>query len=145
MLNFIFKSKPNYVNFGLLVYRLALGISIFYHGYLKYLSGAEGLYKVGSMLAPLGVPGGYLGVPGGYEILGTMASCAEMIGGILIVLGLFTRIGSLMLIGTLAMATTLSINGSFFSWDYPSQMGFGALMLFFAGAGRYSLDKALFK
>ena len=79
------------------------------------------------------------------KFLGTMASCAEMIGGILIVLGLFTRIGSLMLIGTLAMATTLSINGSFFSWDYPSQMGFGALMLFFAGAGRYSLDKALFK
>ena len=145
MLSFIFKSKPNYINFGLLVYRLALGISMFYHGYLKYLSGAEGLYKVGSMLAPLCVPGGYLGVPGGYEILGTMASCAEMIGGILIVLGLFTRIGSLMLIGTLAMATTLSINGSFFSWDYPSQMGFGALMLFFAGAGRYSLDKALFK
>ena len=122
MLSFIFKSKPNYVNFGLLIYRLALGISMFYHGYLKYLSGAEGLYKVGAMLAPLGVP-----------------------GGILIVLGLFTRIGSLMLIGTLAMATTLSINGSFFSWDYPSQMGFGALMLFFAGAGRYSLDKALFK
>ena len=138
MLSFIFKSKPNYVNFGLLVYRLALGISMFYHGYLKWLSGPEGLYKVGSMLAPLGVPGGY-------EILGTMASCAEMIGGILIVLGLFTRIGSLMLIGILAMATTLSINGSFFSWDYPSQMGFGALMLFFAGAGRYSLDKALFK
>lgn len=145
MLSFIFKSKPNYINFGLLIYRLALGISMFYHDYLKWLSGPEGLYKVGSMLAPLGVPGGYLGVPGGYEILGTMASCAEMIGGILIVLGLFTRIGSLMLIGTLAMATTLSINGSFFSWDYPSQMGFGALMLFFAGAGRYSLDKALFK
>ena len=76
MLSFIFKSKPNYINFGLLVYRLALGISMFYHGYLKYLSGAEGLYKVGAMLAPLGVPGGY-------EILGTMAAYAEMIGGVL--------------------------------------------------------------
>ena len=64
MLSFIFKSKPNYVNFGLLIYRLALGISMFYHGYLKWLSGSEGLYKVGAMLAPLGVPGGY-------EILGT--------------------------------------------------------------------------
>lgn len=138
MLSFIFKSKPNYVNFGLLVYRLALGISMFYHGYLKYLSGAEGLYKVGAMLAPLGVPGGY-------EILGTMAAYAEMIGGVLIAIGLFTRIGSLLLIGTLAVATILSLSGSFFSWDYPSQMGFGALMLFFAGAGRYSLDKALFK
>ena len=110
MLNFIFKSKPNYVNFGLLIYRLALGISMFYHGYLKWLSGAEGLYKVGTMLAPLGVSGGY-------EMLGT----------------------------TLATATIVSLNGSFFSWDYPSQLGFGALMLFFAGAGRFSLDKALFK
>ena len=108
MLSFIFKSKPNYVNFGLLVYRLALGISMFYHGYLKYLSGAEGLYKVGAMLAPLGVPGGY-------EILGTMAAYAEMIGGVLIVLGLFTRIGSLLLIGTLAIATILNLSGSFFS------------------------------
>jgi putative oxidoreductase len=33
MLSFIFKSKPNYVNFGLLIYRLALGISMFYQGY----------------------------------------------------------------------------------------------------------------
>ena len=138
MLSFIFKSKPNYVNFGLLVYRLALGISMFYHGYLKWLSGPEGLYKVGAMLA-------LLGVSGGYEILGTMAAFAEMAGGILVAVGLFTRIGSLMLIGTLAMATTLSINGSFFSWDYPSQMGFGALMLFFVGPGRFSLDKAFFK
>ena len=145
MLSFIFKSKPNYVNFGLLVYRLALGVSMFYHGYLKYLSGAEGLYKgaeglykVGAMLAPLGVPGGY-------EILGTMAAYAEMIGGVLIAIGLFTRSGSLLLIGILAVATILNLSGSFFSWDYPSQMGFGALMLFFAGAGRYSLDKALFK
>lgn len=125
MLNFIFKSKPNYVNFGLLIYRLALGISMFYHGYLKWLSGAEGLYKVGTMLAPLGVSGGY-------EMLGTMAALAEMIGAILVV-------------GTLATATIVSLNGSFFSWDYPSQLGFGALMLFFAGAGRFSLDKALFK
>ena len=132
MLSFIFKSKPNYVNFGLLVYRLALGIS------MLYLSGAEGLYKVGAMLAPLGVPGGY-------EILGTMAAYAEMIGGVLIAIGLFTRIGSLLLISTLAVPTILNLSGSFFSWDYPSQMGFGALMLFFAGAGRYSLDKALFK
>ena len=137
MLNFLFKSKPDYINFGLLFYRFALGISMFYHGYLKYVSGEQGLYKVGAMLSALGVPSGF------EVILGTIASYAEMVGGILIIIGLF--IGSLMLIGTLAMATTLSINGSFFSWDYPSQMGFGAIMLFLAGAGRYSLDKALFK
>ena len=139
MLNFLFKSKPDYINFGLLFYRLALGISMFYHGYLKYVSGEQGLYKVGAMLSALGVSSGF------EVILGTIASYAEMVGGILIIIGLFTRIGSLLIIGTLAVATILNLNGNFFSWDYPSQMGFGAIMLFFAGAGRYSLDKALFK
>lgn len=139
MLNFLFKSKPDYINFGLLFYRLALGISMFYHGYLKYVSGEQGLYKVGGMLSTLGVPSGF------EVILGTIASYAEMVGGILIIIGLFTRIGSILIIGTLAVATILNLNGNFFSWDYPSQMGFGAIMLFFAGAGRYSLDKALFK
>ena len=139
MLNFLFKSKPDYINFGLLFYRFALGISMFYHGYLKYVSGEQGLYKVGAMLSTLGVPSGF------EVILGTIASYAEMVGGILIIIGLFTRIGSLLIIGTLAVATILNLNGNFFSWDYPSQMGFGAIMLFLAGAGRYSLDKALFK
>ena len=139
MLNFLFKSKPDYINFGLLFYRLALGISMFYHGYLKYVSGEQGLYKVGVMLSALGVPSGF------EVILGTIASYAEMVGGILLIIGLFTRIGTLLVVGTLAVATILNLNGNFFSWDYPSQMGFGAIMLFFAGAGRYSLDKALFK
>lgn len=139
MLNFLFKSKPDYINFGLLFYRLALGISMFYHGYLKYVSGEQGLYKVGAMLSDLGVPSGF------EVILGTIASYAEMVGGILLIIGLFTRIGTLLVVGTLAVATILNLNGNFFSWDYPSQMAFGAIMLFFAGAGRYSLDKALFK
>lgn len=139
MLNFLFKSKPDYINFGLLFYRLALGISMFYHGYLKYVSGEQGLYKVGAMLSALDVPSGF------EVILGTIASYAEMVGGILIIIGLFTRIGTLLVVGTLAVATILNLNGNFFSWDYPSQMAFGAIMLFFAGAGRYSLDKALFK
>lgn len=139
MLNFLFKSKPDYINFGLLFYRLALGVSMFYHGYLKYVSGEQGLYKVGAMLSALGVPSGF------EAILGTIASYAEMVGGILLIIGLFTRIGTLLVVGTLAVATILNLNGNFFSWDYPSQMAFGAIMLFFAGAGRYSLDKALFK
>ena len=139
MLNFLFKSKPDYINLGLLFYRLALGISMFYHGYLKYVSGEQGLYKVGAMLSALGVSSGF------EVILGTIASYAEMVGGILLIIGLFTRIGTLLVVGTLAVATILNLNGNFFSWDYPSQMAFGAIMLFFAGAGRYSLDKALFK
>lgn len=137
MIHFLLRSKPTYVNFGMLVLRLALGISMAYHGYLKFLSGAEGLYKVGSMLAPLRVSGSY-------ELLGTFAAFSELLGGILVALGLFTRLGSLLLVGVLFTATMLHVDAGFFSWDYPSQMGFSALAIFFMGGGRYSVDAALF-
>ena len=137
MIHFLLRSKPTYVNFGMLVLRLALGISMAYHGYLKFLSGAEGLYKVGSMLAPLGVSGSY-------ELLGTFAAFSELLGGILVALGLFTRLGSLLLMGVFFTATMLHVDTGFFSWDYPSQMGFAALAIFFMGGGRYSVDAALF-
>ena len=137
MIHFLLRSKPTFLNLGILVLRLALGISMAYHGYLKFLSGAEGLYKVGSMLVPLGISGSY-------ELLGTFAAFSELLGGILVALGLFTRLGSLLLVGVLFTATMLHVDAGFFSWDYPSQMGFAALAIFFMGGGRYSVDAALF-
>ena len=137
MIHFLLRSKPTFLNLGILVLRLALGISMAYHGYLKFMSGAEGLYKVGAMLSPLGISGSY-------ELFGTFAAFSALLGGILVALGLFTRLGSLLLAGVLFTATILHLDAGFFSWDYPSQMGFAALAIFFMGGGRYSVDAALF-
>ena len=137
MVHFLLRGKPTYVNFGILVLRLALGISMVYHGYVKFLSGAAGLYKVGAMLAPLGVSGYF-------EVFGALSAFSELLGGILLALGLFTRLGSLLLAGVLFTATILHIDAGFFAWDYPSQMGFAALAIFFMGGGRYSVDCSLF-
>lgn len=137
MVHFLLRGKPTYINFGLLIVRLALGISMAYHGYLKFMSGAAGLYKVGAMLAPLGVPGYF-------EVFGAFAAFSELLGGILVALGLFTRLGSLLLAGVLFTATILHWDVGFFTWDYPSQMGFAALAIFFMGGGRYSVDASLF-
>ena len=137
MVHFLLRGKPTYINFGLLIVRLALGISMAYHGYLKFMSGAAGLYKVGAMLAPLGVPGYF-------EVFGAFAAFSELLGGILVALGLFTRLGSLLLAGVLFTATILHWDAGFFTWDYPSQMGFAALAIFFMGGGRYSVDASLF-
>lgn len=137
MIHFLLRSKPTYSQFGILVLRLALGSSMAYHGYLKFMSGATGLYKVGVMLAPLGVPGYF-------ELFGTFAAFSELLGGILVTLGLFTRLGSLLLASVLFTATILHLNAGFFGWDYPSQMGFAALAIFFIGGGRYSIDHSLF-
>ena len=137
MVHFLLRGKPTYVNFGILVLRLALGISMVYHGYVKFLSGASGLYKVGAMLASLGLPGYF-------EVFGAFAAICEFIGGMLVVFGLFTRFGALLLAGVLFTATILHIDAGFFAWDYPSQMGFAALAIFFMGGGRYSVDASLF-
>ena len=137
MVHFLLRGKPTYVNFGILVLRLALGISMSHHGYVKLLSGAAGLYKVGAMLAPLGVSGYF-------EVFGALSAFSELLGGILLALGLFTRLGSLLLAGVLFTATILHIDAGFFAWDYPSQMGFAALAIFFMGGGRYSVDCSLF-
>ena len=137
MVHFLLRGKPTYVNFGILVLRLALGISMVYHGYVKFLSSASGLYKVGAML-------GSLGLPGYFEVFGAFAAICEFIGGMLVVFGLFTRFGALLLAGVLFTATILHIDAGFFAWDYPSQMGFAALAIFFMGGGRYSVDASLF-
>lgn len=137
MVHFLLRGKPTYINFGILVLRLGLGISMLYHGYLKFLSGAAGLYKVGAMLAPLGVPGYY-------EFFGALAAICEFLGGILVVFGLFTRLGAFLLAGVLLTATILHLDAGFSSWDYPSQMAFAAVSIFFMGGGRYSVDHSLF-
>ena len=137
MVHFLLRGKPTYINFGILVLRLGLGMSMAYHGYLKFLSGAAGLYKVGAML-------GALGLPGYFEFFGAIAAICEFLGGILVVFGLFTRLGAFLLAGVLFTATILHLDAGFFSWDYSSQMAFAALAIFFMGGGRYSVDHSLF-
>ncbi|MBS4913845.1 MAG: DoxX family protein [Veillonella sp.] len=125
--------KFNWQDHGLLFYRVLLGLSMMFHGYLKFAGGEQMLYGVGSMLGQFGITGGYL-------VLGTLAAFSELVGGLLLVLGLFTRLGALMVAGTLFVATMVDLGGGFFKWDYPSQMMFGAIMLLIAGPGRFSFD-----
>lgn len=123
----------NFQDGGLLFYCLVFGLSIMTHGILKFSGGAKGLYGVGHNLAQFGVGGGYLE-------LGIIAAACQVVGGILIILGLATRLGTVMVASTLIVATAVNGGGGFFKWDYSSQMMFGALMLLIVGPGRYSLD-----
>ena len=66
----------DYQNGGLLFYRIVLGLSMMFHGYLKFAGGEQALYNVGHMLAQFGVPSWYL-------VLGVIAAFGEMVGGAL--------------------------------------------------------------
>lgn len=132
-MNILLKNLFRYQDQGLLFYRIVFGLSMMAHGYFKFAGGEQMLTGVGSML-------GVFGITGGYYMLGVMAASAELIGGLLVILGLATRLGTLMIVGTLFVATVLELGHGFFKWDYPSQMMFGAIMLFIAGSGRFSFD-----
>ena len=114
-MNFLFRNLFRYQDLGLLFYRLALGGSMMFHGYLKFAGGEQALYNVGHMLAQFGVPCWYL-------VLGVIAAFGEMVGGALLILGLLTRFGALLVMATLGVATAVHWSGGFFKWDYPSQM-----------------------
>jgi len=74
-----------------------------------------------------------------------MGKAAELTGGILLLLGFLTRIGCLIIIGTFAYITFLVGHGKFWMDDqHPFLFVLLALVFFFAGGGRYSLDQVIF-
>ena len=76
----------SYTNFGLLVVRLTLGVCLFMHGVAKIMNGISG---VKSMLAAKNIP----------EFVAYGVYLGEIVAPIMIILGLFCRIGALIVFG----------------------------------------------
>lgn len=75
-----------------------------------------------------------------------LGKAAEFIAGILLLLGLFTRIACLLTIGTFGYITFLVGNGKFWMEDqHPFLFVLLALVFIFTGPGNFSLDKLIFK
>ena len=114
--------------FGLLALRLALGVIFFAHGYPK--------------LAHLG--GGMQGffVEHGAGVL-------EVFGGLMLMLGLFTRPAALVLALEMAVAIwkVHSSKGylAVHEYEFPLALAVACFALATVGAGAFSLDKPLFE
>lgn len=71
---------------------------------------------------------------------------AELIAGISLSLGLYTRIGGLLLTGTLGFITFFVGNGRFWYEDqHPFLFALFGLLFLFMGPGRFSLDALIHK
>ena len=122
-----------------LVLRIALGVIMAAHGWSK-LNGGPANFGNG-MLAQAGIPAPVL--------FGWIVTLVELVGGLLLIVGLFTRLCAL-LIGAVMIVAILTVKAKM-GLIVPGAAGAeldlailaGVLALAFIGAGPLSLDRQL--
>jgi putative oxidoreductase len=122
---------------AVLVVRLALGLIMLAHGYHKVFGG---LHRHAQLVASLGMPGW----------LGYVSAFTEFLGGILILVGLFTRVAAFAVCVDLAVAIWKVHwhNGLLGShegpgYEFPLALAAMAFALIFLGAGAIAFDHVL--
>lgn len=123
---------------GLLLVRLALGLTLAAHGAQKLFGwfGGYGLDGTGKFMESLGFR------PGRLHAL--MAGLAET-GGLLLAFGFLTPLGSALVISVMIVAVmTVHLKNGFWltgnGYEYNLLIGVAALSLAFAGPGKLSID-----
>lgn len=129
------RHKNNWLHIGLLILRVGIGITIFFHGLPKIMGGPERWEMLGSTMSNLGINF----AP---TFWGFMAAFAETVGGILFALGLFFRPAAFLLVGTMIVALTmhLSQGDDFMKYGHALDLLIVFVAALFTGPGRYSLD-----
>lgn len=123
-----------------LIARILLGVILIAHGWDKFaITGLEG---VTGFFDSLGIPAAGIAAP--------VAAVVELLGGILIILGVFTRIvaafvGIDMLFAALFAHVSSGIFVTNNGWELTGAIGAGALLLIAVGAGAWSIDGVLAK
>ena len=120
---------------GLLLLRAALGIIFFTHGYPKLTQSATAMQ---TMFIEHGLPGQFVYVAG----------VLETFGGLLMIIGIFTRVAALLLAIEMAVAIwkVHSVHGlmAIREYEFPLTLAAGCLALATVGAGTFSVDRLLF-
>ncbi len=130
-------SRP-YYDFNLLLARITTGGLMFYlHGWSKLLAGPNRWEKLGSTLTNImGLD--FLSIP-----LGFMASFAESIAALAIIIGLSTRPASFLLTMTMLVAVFKKLPSGLKGAELPLLFFTLSLIIMLAGAGKYSFDHYL--
>lgn len=124
---------------GLLLLRLAVGLTLAAHGTQKMLRwfGGPGLSATGQFFTVLGFP------PGRRHAL--MAALGETLGGVLLAVGLATPAAAAIVVSIMLVAVVKKhLSQGFFAqnggYEYPFVLAAAALALAFTGPGSLSLD-----
>lgn len=130
--------KAYYADLGILILRIGIGWMFVLHGWPKIIGGSEKWAKLGGAMK-------HIGITFAPEFWGFMGAFAEFGGGILLMIGLFTRLSAGMMAFTMFIAATLhlatgdGVSGA----SHAIEALFVFVLLLFIGPGKYSLDKQL--
>jgi putative oxidoreductase len=124
-----------YSDFGLLLLRVSIGI-------LFILYTAPALMGGPSAWAHFGAGARNWGIHSHFQIWGFLGALLGCVGGVLMIIGLFFRVGVLLLL-VLAIGHAIGLtHGSGFRIALPSiEMCFVLAGILFVGPGKYSVDK----
>lgn len=122
---------PHWKNVALLVLRVTVGLVLAYHGWIK-LSGIEG---TSAFMSSIGLPGG--------GFWAWFIGLVEFIGGLALIVGLYTRLAAKILaINILVALLLVHTKGTWMQAELPLVLLGGLLSLAACGAGDWRLSKA---
>jgi putative oxidoreductase len=121
---------------GKLILRLTVGGLMLFHGIAKILN-PDAIGHIGGMLGNHGLP----------PVIAYGVYVGEVVAPLMIIFGLFTRIGALILLVNMLFAVLLAHTGDLFTltkhggWRLELQAFyfFGALVIVFLGSGKYAV------
>jgi putative oxidoreductase len=134
-------SDGDAINLALLAFRVGLGAVMLAHG-LNHIYGGGKIAGTGRWFESLGMRPGI--------VHAWVASITEVVGGLMLVLGLLTPLGGAAIIGVMTVAGITNHRGNGFfifrpgeGWEYVMTLGIAGLAIAVLGAGEWSLDNAL--
>ena len=135
-MNKFFSPSPIWQNNGLALVRIIIGASLIYHGSEMFDTIAMKEYFKWDMFND----------PTFGKIWAYSGKVAELLAGILFLLGLFTRVACIIVMGTMLYISFFVGHGKIWYEDqYPFLFVLLGLIFFFTGPGAISLDRSLFK
>lgn len=135
----ISKFLSQYSEYATLLLRLILGVTFLIHGGMKLFGGLEGTAKFFAMMH----------IEPAYP-MAIVVGCFEFFGGLLVLLGLLTRLGAFMIVCVMSGAIlTVHISHGFLTqnggFEFPLALLVIALSLMLTGGGKMSVDKDIIK
>ncbi len=134
-MNNFFSTSPIWQKKGIALVRIIIGALLIYHGQEVFNTELMNGYLTWD---------NFKGSTG--KLMVYAGKSSELVAGISLFLGLFTRLGALLLMGTLSYITFFVGHGKFWYEDqHPFMFVLFGLLFNFTGPGAWSLDELIFK